>query len=192
MRRPSLKQRLKKLITIGAVGASLFGLYKGEMRTLQIAHNRYEKAKRWNAITKKAETQFDLSQLDQKNAAKIQHYLEILKTVPEMDRIFEKLPARLQIVVDTNDQDDHVGAFNGYKTRIVIDASALASERDGLTTLAHELCHANQECGLLGADSNENMTFGERFRVDKLGELEARLLRTLVESRLHKMGVLSE
>ena len=191
----SLKNVLSKILAIGAIGAGLYGMFKLGEHGMAYAIKHYVRHTlpntRWNNIKQQGEMDFDLSQLDEKTASQVQKYLDLLKEVPEMQPIFENLPRHLKIVVDSNDTDSHEGAFRAYMNSIYIDNVCLASEEKTLITLAHELCHANQEMNLLLYDSNKGMSFEDTFRIAKLGELETELLEISVEKSLRSKGLLS-
>lgn len=115
--------------------------------------------------------------------------LKILATVPQMNTILQDLPENLTYGISEKTPGAADFDVNGNKITIHpqrVDFKTAQGQLNFLLTLAHELCHANQKKIGLYFDDLSNASFGDTFRVAKMMEIEAWLLRVIIENELLK------
>lgn len=115
-----------------------------------------------------------------------------LRQIPQMDYVFAKLPYNLSYTI----KSDVWGQFssNGWFNQIAVNPTLVSDDYykySGhkmllMTTLSHELCHANQQACGLSAYNLQNTSFGDVFRVYKMTEIETALLEAVIEHELVK------
>ena len=115
--------------------------------------------------------------------------LSYLRLVPQMNTILSNLPDCIcyKFVYGL----PGIACYDAYSNMTTINARVIQGDYmtpqqrfEFLTTLAHELCHANQKKQGLMFDDLIGAFVGETFRVAKMTEIDALLLEVIVEREL--------